>query len=293
MDTASIVAPAKVNLTLDITGRRDDGYHFMRMIMQSVSLHNVITINCVPGGEDVSILCSSAEVCTDESNTAYKAAMAFFQFLHQPVPGLEIVIENNIPFMAGLGCASADAAAVLVGLNHITGAGLSSQELCEIGVKVGADVPFCILGGTQLVEGIGEIFTPLPNLTECYIVIAKPDESVSTAEAFARYDRIGVERRPDTDGMIGSIVAGDIPGVGEKLLNVFEELDLPASIGEIRRLMMENDALGAAMSGSGSAVFGIFDLKGKAKRCVRTLEENGYTVHLTKPVHHGALIVEE
>lgn len=214
MDTASIVAPAKVNLTLDITGRRDDGYHFMRMIMQSVSLHNVITINYVPGGKDVSILCSSAEVCTDESNTAYKAAMAFFQFLHQPVPGLEIVIENNIPFMAGLGCASADAAAVLVGLNHITGAGLSNHELCEIGVKVGADVPFCILGGTQLVEGIGEIFTPLPNLAECYIVIAKPDESISTAEAFARYDRIGVERRPDTDGMIGSIVAGDIPGVG-------------------------------------------------------------------------------
>lgn len=288
----SVRAYAKLNLSLDITGKRDDGYHIVEMLMQSVSLHDTVTVwDCRDGGIEVNT--SGGEVADDETNIAYKAAQAFFAETGISNPGVCIKIKKRIPLKAGMAGGSADAAAVLVALNRIFSAGLDESRLCDIGELIGADVPFCITGGTSMARGIGNILSPLPPLPECYIVAAKPDEGVSTAEAYAAVDGFkGQLIRPDAVRMSEDICAGDLRAVAAGLCNVFEQaIDLP-SCAAIKKTMLESGALGAVLTGSGSAVFALFEEKDDAEACRQALEESFDEVFLMRPNSCGCEIID-
>ena len=285
-NSIAVRTPAKVNLTLDIVGKRTDGYHFMKTVLQAVSLYDIVTIR-LQDDEKIYITCDHQGVPCDESNLAYKAARAFFGYTDVPVTGMNISIQKNIPMQAGLAGGSADAAGVLVALNNLFNTRLSLHELCEIGVKLGADVPFCLTGGTALAEGIGEILMPLPNLPECYIVIAKGTQGVSTAEAFKRYDSLLVTKHPDTDEMIAAIAVGDIPRAAQLCLNVLEKAADLDSIHSLKSMMLKNNALCSHMTGSGSAVFGIFGKKKHALSCADELKKIADFVEVCTPVETG------
>lgn len=291
MNECHIEAPAKINLTLDITGIRHDGYHILRTVLQTVTLHDEVYLRKTDG-EGITLTCDYEGLACDETNLAYRAAAAFFDFTGLPASGVQIEIEKCIPLEAGLAGGSADAAAVLVGLNALFDTGLSQRTLCEIGLPLGADVPFCIIGGTMQGEGIGEILEPLPSLPKCYFVIAKPESGVNTREAYALYDRQKPERRPDNDMMVAAIATGSLEHIGSELYNVLEESCSLPEVSGIKQAIIECGALGAAMSGSGSAVFGLFENKGDAKHCLSTLSDHYDAVFLAKPCPHGAAVVE-
>lgn len=287
----TVKTPAKINLALDIIGKRTDGYHFMKTIMQSVSIYDKLTIEINSNSNDsgaVTVTCDNKEVPCDDRNLAHKAAIAFFAFTNiQPI-GMNIDIEKEIPIQSGLGGGSSNAAGVLLALNEMFGTNLTDEELADIGVGLGADVPFCLVGGTALAEGIGEFLMPLPHLTECYIVVAKPKVGICTAEAFARYDTKPARRHPDCDEIIAAIVVGDVDGVAAHCRNILEESTVLTEISEIKRIMTENEALCAVMSGSGSSVFGIFEKKRTASACADELEKAADFVKVCVPVDSGA-----
>lgn len=291
MKTVKLCAPAKINLTLDVLEKRPDGYHNMEMVMQTVSLSNTVTIS-LSGTQETYLYCNNSDVPDDEHNLAWKAARCFFAATGLPERGLVIGLEKNVPMEAGLAGGSADAAAALVGLNKLCGAELSTQRLCEIGVQVGADVPFCIAGGTMLSRGIGEILTPLSPLPPCYIVVAKPHESMKTAECFARYGGMHIAKRPNTLAMAEAIAAQDLQLVGAALCNVFEEVTNFESVALLRHRLLESGALGACMTGSGTAVYGIFGEKRLAKRAYSHLMGVSKSVFLATPVCMGAAVLE-
>lgn len=286
----AVCAPAKINLTLDITGRREDGYHFMRMVMQSVSLCDQITLARAekPG---IQLLCDVPGLPLDGRNLAWRAAERFLDAIGRPGDGLVIGLHKRIPMQAGLAGGSADAAGVLRGLDALYETRFSQARLCDLALPLGADVPFCLVGGAVLAEGIGELFTPLPSLQGCYIVIAKPAEGVSTAEAFARFDREGSCRVPDTDEMAAAVAAGNLPEVGLRLCNVLEEVSLLPQVAQLRNLFAECGALGSVMTGSGSAVFGLFAEKRAARRCYLRLRGAAQAVFLTQPIDRGAYLL--
>lgn len=261
-----IAANAKINLTLDITGRRSDGYHEIESVMQSVSLADTVSIAKAGG---VAVSCSDARLSGD-GNLAARAAQLFFDATGVR-GGADIYIEKRIPVAAGLGGGSADAAAVIVGLNRLYDTRLPVEALCEIGLRAGADVPFCIVGGTMLVRGIGEVMSPLPPLPDCYLVIAKTGEKSSTASLYAQYDKSGAKVRPDNGAMRAAIESGNIKTVAAGLCNVFEEL-VPQS-RPLKAKMLECGALGASLSGSGPSVFGIFESEKKAADCAKAIGE--------------------
>lgn len=287
ISSVRLKAPAKINLALDILGKRSNGYHSMKMILQTVSLHNQITVK-LEASPQITITCSNPEVPCDERNFCHKAARLFFETTGVPQQGLSIDICKAIPMEAGLAGGSTDAAAVLVALDQLFEQNLSCQQLCDIGVHAGADVPFCIAGGTMLTEGIGELLTPLPAMPDCYILIAKPPESMKTAVCFARFDNIAVTRRPDIDRMSAALAAHDLPEICDGLCNVFEEAVSFACIGQIKQTMLEYGALGACMTGSGTAVFGVFESKRMARRCLHRLLDSCNAVFLTTPTAGGA-----
>lgn len=288
--TVTVRTPAKINLTLDIVGKRTDGYHFMKTVMQSISIYDSVTLEQNTTG-GITVFCNSDNVPSDETNTAFKAAKAFFEYAEIKNKGLQIIIDKKIPVQAGLAGGSADAAGVIVGLNELYNAELSVNELCEIGVKVGADVPFCIVGGTALAEGIGELLTPLPDLSDCFIVVAKGEKGISTAEAFEKIDSGLILNHPDSDGMIAAIASGNIPEIGPLCLNVFENVTSLSDIDEIKDVMKQNHALCAVMSGSGSSVFGIFEKKRYANACEEELSRIADFVQICTPVSEGAQII--
>ncbi len=290
MDSIRIKAPAKLNLTLNIEGKRSDGYHYMQMVMQAVNLYDQIKIS-VNSDNEINVYAEGDEIPAGNDNTAYRAAKKFFETVDTDVCGCDIVIEKNIPSQAGLGGASSDAAGVLVGLNELCGTALTTEQLCEIGVQIGADVPFCIIGSTAFTEGIGEIITPLTPLCECFFVVVKPDFGMSTKDAFCLYDELEasdtVIARPDNDSMVAAIVAGDLENIGASVGNVFEKVVFPEKTAEMKNMLIENGALGAAMTGSGTAVFGIFESKSDAKSAARELENMG-DVFVLRPINCGA-----
>ncbi len=288
--TVTVRTPAKINLTLDIMGKRTDGYHFMKTVMQSISIYDSVTLEQNTTG-GITVFCNSDNVPSDETNTAFKAAKAFFEYAEIKNQGLQIIIDKKIPVQAGLAGGSADAAGVIVGLNELYNAELSVNELCEIGVKVGADVPFCIVGGTALAEGIGELLTPLPDLSDCFIVVAKGEKGISTAEAFEKIDSGLVSNHPDSDGMIAAVASGHIPEIAPLCLNVFENVTSLSDIDEIKEVMNQNHALCAVMSGSGSSVFGIFEKKRYANACEDELGRMVDFVQVCTPVSEGAQII--
>ncbi|MBR3971412.1 MAG: 4-(cytidine 5'-diphospho)-2-C-methyl-D-erythritol kinase [Ruminococcus sp.] len=290
-------APAKINLTLDIMRRRPDGYHEVDMLMQSVSLYENVTLEADPlwQGEcgNITITCNKEGVPCDSTNIAYKAAKAFFDYVGISAHSdIAIHIEKQIPFGAGLAGGSADGAAVIVILNRIYDKHLKETELCEIGARVGADVPFCIVGGTRRATGIGTTFSKVPKLSKCYIVICKPEISISTAKAYALADSRTGAKFSYTDLCAKALYSGSVRNVSDFLHNDFEEVLSLDVINSIKETMLKSKALGAAMSGSGSAVFGLFLTKSKAEKCAELLRGEYEDVYVVKPVNEGVIITE-
>ena len=286
-------ANAKINLSLDVLGKREDGYHIVEMIMQSVSLHDTVTVSKENDGE-IRIICGSSEVPEDDSNIAARAARAFFETANIQNPGITVRIKKRIPVAAGLAGGSADGAAVIVLLNELFGTGFSDEELADIGEKVGADLPFCVTGGTMLARGTGGLLTPLPPMPDCYIVISKPEMGISTAAAYAKIDSAELNCRPDTEKLSEAICARELGEVAEGLCNVFESAlddEQWKTVAEIKRIMLKNGALGACMSGSGPSVFGIFDDKADASDCADELEELHAQTYVCRPENTGIEIV--
>ena len=276
---------AKLNLSLDVTGKRPDGYHDLVMVMASVDLADDVTVSLRHDGA-VTAESSFPWLPRDERNLGVRAAKAFFSALGDESLGADIRMVKRIPVGAGMAGGSTDAAAVLRALNALTGAGLGEEQLREIALAVGSDVPYCVSGGMALARGRGEILTPLPELPECHVVICKPAFSVSTADLFRQIDDRAIRTRPDTAGLTASLERGDLGGVARRMYNVFEDA-LPRSSGEIaviRGKLLDSGALGAIMTGTGSAVFGLFDRRETAERAFAVLSRQYKDCFLTRPV---------
>jgi 4-diphosphocytidyl-2-C-methyl-D-erythritol kinase len=251
---------AKLNLSLDVLGLMDDGYHAVRMVMQTVGLCDNIAIKLNDSGL-VRAHSNLHYLPCDRRNIAVKAVELFFAETGMQGRGAEVHLKKRIPVCAGLGGGSSDAAAILRALNTVTGAGLTRSELETLGARLGSDVPFCIAGGTALAEGRGEVLRDLPPLPRCDVVICKPRFSISTPELFSKIDSRASRCRPDTDGILAALGARDLQGVAVRMYNVFEDVLPPqfSAIYEIKRCLLDSGAIGAAMSGTGSAVFGLFE----------------------------------
>lgn len=288
--TFKATAPAKINLTIDILGKRPDGYHDVAMLMQSVSLADTVELT-LTDTEDIAITCTDPAIPTNDSNIVYKVADAFFKTTGIKTTGIALHIEKVIPSEAGLAGGSADGAATLRLLNIAFDAHLSDKELCEIGAKVGADIPFCVVGGTKLALGTGTTLHKVRSMPKCHIVIVKPEISVSTREAYALADSRKGERIKYTDYCKQMLYSGDLSGICSTLHNDFEEVLNLADINEAKSIMYKCKALGAAMSGSGSAVFGIFRNERKAQKCADKLRETYSKVWLAVPTNSGAGII--
>ena len=277
-------AYAKINLALDILGKRPDGYHDMRMIMQTVSLHDTISVEVRDG--DFSLQMDGFTPPAGKKTLEQQAAEAFFNYISKPLPGLAVSIMKRTPAYAGLGGGSADVAALLRILRDVYAPELSTETLQAIGLTVGSDMPFCVRGGTALAEGRGEILTDLRPLPECFFVLCKPDFGIPTPMLFARVDAEELTDRPDIEGMMQALETGDLRGVTARLGNVFEDV-LPKEfheVYEIKQKLLDLGALNAAMSGSGPTVFGIFaDLK-TAQNAVIQLNPRYEQTYLAEPV---------
>ena len=279
-----LLANAKINLTLDILRRREDGYHDLQMVMQSVTLADKLTVTPAQGAEGQAV--SDLRFLPTGSKNLAQTAAAVFRAATGLGGEVDVSIQKHVPVCAGLAGGSADAAAVLRAMNQLTGAGLPTEKLAEMGAKAGSDVPFCVLGGTALAEGRGERLTPLPLLPPCHIVICKPPFSVSTPQLFGRVNVRKIVRRPDTAGVIAALEAGDLAGVARRMYNVFEDVLEPRRYGEIASIkaaLIDCGALGASMSGSGPSVFGLFDSEHDACSALARLEESYRDVFLCAP----------
>ena len=290
MNEITVKAWAKLNLSLDVLGKLADGYHEMKMVMQTASLSDDIRIELTGDGA-VTAQSNFAFLPKDENNIAAKAAAAFFAAAELPGAGARITLRKRIPVGAGLGGGSADAAAVLRGLNELTGAKLDADALEALGAGLGSDVPFCIRGGTRLAVGRGERLLPAPEMTMCGIVICKPRFSIRTPELFARIDGRRSRVRPDTDGLLAAMAAGDTEGLARRMYNVFEDV-LPrrcSEIGAIKSTLLDLGALGAVMSGTGSAVFGLFPAPEDADRAASALRAQYRECFAARPVRELAI----
>ena len=270
-----VQAYAKLNLSLDILGKRPDGYHELRMVMQSISLADTLTL-AGNGGEGLRVRTNLRFLPTGERNLAAAAALRFWEALGREAEDLDIVLEKRIPVCAGMAGGSSDAAAVLRALNRRAGEPFSPQELAKIGEQVGSDVPYCVIGGTALAEGRGEILRPLPPLPHCWVVACKPEFPISTPELFARADRVKLRRRPDTAGLLAALEAGNLEGVARRMYNVFEDVLPPrfqTRVAELKNELIQRGGLGACMSGSGPTAFGLFDRPDAAKEAHAALKE--------------------
>lgn len=272
-NTVTLKALAKINLGLDVLGKRDNGYHDVRMVMQTVYLYDNVTITRTKEA-GIQVETNLSYLPVDENNIAYKAAKIIIdEFGIQE--GVHIKLDKHIPVAAGMAGGSSNAAAVLVGMNRLFGLGLSQKELMERGVSLGADVPYCVMRGTALAEGIGEILSPLPPLPKCYILIAKPSISVSTKVVYETLDAKEIVEHPDIDGVLEGLERQDIKKVAASMGNVLESvttLKYPI-IEKIKAAMKEAGALNAMMSGSGPTVFGIFEDRKVAKEAQQKLKE--------------------
>lgn len=274
-------APAKVNLALDVLGKRPDGYHEMQMVMQAVSLADRVTVR--ETGEGFRLL--GMDLPEGRKSMEQRAAEAFFSAVGQPMPGLEVRLKKQTPAYAGLGGGSADVAALLRLLREAYCPAMPPETLEAVGLTVGCDVPFCIRGGAALAEGRGERLTDLPPLPACWLVIAKPPFDLPTPEMFGR---LGRDRRPpDPAGCAAALRAGDLEAAAARLGNVFEDVLDPAEsreVGRVKKLLLFQGALNAVMSGSGPAVFGIFTEEPKAAAAAEALRREGRTAFLARPV---------
>lgn len=275
MEKLELKALGKINLGLDVLGRRENGYHDVRMVMQTLYLYDNVTLlrKSEPGIEIESNLFYLPK---DENNIAWKAAQLLMEEFQIP-GGVKIVLDKHIPVAAGMAGGSSNAAAVLYGMNRMFRLGLSEEELMKRGVKLGADVPYCIMRGTVLAEGIGEILTPLPPMPKCYILIAKPGISVSTKMVYEKLDSRMIEEHPDIDGILEGLQSQNLRQIAASMGNVLEKVteeEYPV-IAEIKACMRKGGALGAMMSGSGPTVFGIFKDRRTVKAACAKVKAQG------------------
>ena len=284
--TVTVLAPAKLNLSLDVVGTLPGGYHDLDMVMQAITLHETLVLH---RSRYLNVRMPGSFVPVNEKNTAVKAALAFFHYTGL-LAGVDITIHKQVPVRAGMAGGSADAAGVLVGMNELYGARLSMSELCALGASIGADVPFALMGGTCRVKGIGDLLKPLPPCPECFFVVVMPSVGISTPEAFQRYDRMGSPLHPDCDRQEAAIRAGDLPALCAAAGNALEHCSGATETPAIRALLDEHGALTSLMTGSGAAVFGMFDAEDKAQAAAEALRARYKQVYLARPDRGGARV---
>lgn len=284
MDKLQLKAYGKINLGLDVIRKRPDGYHDLDMIMQMVDVYDDVIIE-KKAGEEIVVKADAAVLSNGKDNLAYMAAkMLFDEFGIKS--GVEITIHKRIPIAGGMAGGSSDCATTLIGINEMFNLGLSKQQLMERGVKLGADVPYCVLGGTAIARGIGEVLTPLPTPPQCHVIIAKPPISVSTAYVYGHIRPDEITKRPDIEQMTLAIKEQDLNKLSDLLYNVMEEVTVSEYpvIEKLKSIMLENSALNSIMSGSGPTVFGLFDDRKKAQAAMKALDSKELTeqLYLTK-----------
>ena len=279
-------AYAKLNLTLDVLGKRDDGYHDLKSVMQTISLRDDIEID-VGTGKPWVLLCDQENIPCDERNLAWKAAKLYLDTIGRDPDGLEIRITKRIPVEAGLGGGSADAAAVLRALNRHYDYPLSIAALAELGGAVGSDIPFCVIGGTAVVEGRGDRLRKLPEIPDCIFVVCKPEFSVSTAALYAKLDETVIAKHPDHNAMESAILSGDLAGVAQNLYNVFDPVVTAdhLDLNYIKSIFNSYGSIGQQMTGSGSAVFCMVSEFEFAAVICNMLRENYPNIYIAKPVY--------
>ena len=284
MDKLQLKAYGKINLGPDVIRKRPDGYHDLDMIMQMVDVYDDVIIE-KKAGEEIVVKADAAVLSNGKDNLAYMAAkMLFDEFGIKS--GVEITIHKRIPIAGGMAGGSSDCATTLIGINEMFNLGLSKQQLMERGVKLGADVPYCVLGGTAIARGIGEVLTPLPTPPQCHVIIAKPPISVSTAYVYGHIRPDEITKRPDIEQMTLAIKEQDLNKLSDLLYNVMEEVTVSEYpvIEKLKSIMLENGALNSIMSGSGPTVFGLFDDRKKAQAAMKALDSKELTeqLYLTK-----------
>lgn len=278
-----VKAYAKINISLDVLGKREDGYHLLKMIMQNIDLYDIINVNKKPQG--ISISCNKSYVPLDEKNIAYKAAKLFLD-TYNIKSGVHIDITKNIPVSAGLAGGSTDAAAVLKCMREIFKIPVSDEELMKLGVNIGADVPYCILGGTALCEGIGEVITELKPFKDKILVLVKPNFAVSTKEVYKALDINKIYKHPNTEKLIDYMKNNNLKFLSLNMKNVLENVTIKnnPTIKRIKGKMLEYGALGSLMSGSGPSVFGFFDDMMLAQKCYERLKTEYDEVFITRTI---------
>ncbi len=286
LEQITIAAPAKINLSLDITGKLENGYHTLDTIMQTISIEDKITLTKT--GREISVFCDHPQVPAGDGNICHKAAQAFFEKTAIE-GGVLITIEKNIPVGAGLAGGSSDAAAVIKGLNLLYKAGLTQREMCKIGLKCGADVPFCVVAGTCRAKGIGEKLTVLPSFAGVYVVLVVPDFFVSTAWAYENYVLDSTVEKPRTEELITYIRSRDIKNTAERMANVLESVTAKKhpEIREIKNDIKKSGACGSVMSGSGPSVFGLFENEQKARIAYSVIREKYNRSYLALTIDGG------
>lgn len=277
-------AYAKLNLTLDVTAKRDDGYHDMLMVMQTVSITDSVVLEQT-GEKGIHAACNFRYIPTDERNLAVRAAGAFLDTIGEEKNGILIRMDKTIPVGAGMAGGSADAAAVLRGMNRLHGSRMNRRDLEKLGEQVGSDVAFCIAGGTSLARGRGEVLEDLTPMPDCAIVVCKPGFSISTPELFRKLDQIGLRTHPDTAGMLSALESGNLKEISMRMFNVFEEVEdrRMRSETEIKHVLLDYGALGAVMTGTGSAVFGVFSDETAAETCAAHLRSEHKFCRVARP----------
>jgi len=288
MDEISLKALAKINLGLDVLGQREDGYHEVRMVMQSIHLYDRVEIKKTKSPQ-IHVQTNLFYLPVDENNLVYKAA-ALMKEEFKIKEGVRITLQKFIPVAAGMAGGSSDAAAVLVGMNRLFHLGLKQNRLMELGLKLGADVPFCVMRGTALAEGIGEKLTALPPMPKCPVLIAKPAISLSTRQVYEQLKLTDQTQHPDIDGIIENIKSKNLRGVAEHMGNILETVSVRQYpvIREIRNLMKENGAMNAIMSGSGPTVFGLYHNEKDIRGAYDALKQSGLAKNVyTSEIHNN------
>ena len=287
MDKVTVIAPAKINLSLDVTGIDERGYHLLDMIMQTVSLFERVTV--FKKESEITLSSNARYIPTDSKNVAVKAAMLFFEYTGIQ-GGCHIHIKKTVPIKAGMAGGSADAAAVIVGLDKLYETQLTREQMCEIGAKAGSDVPFMIMGGTKRVQGVGDIILPCAEMPRCHLVICMPEKGVSTPAAFANYDKLGEKTLVETDKLVQAMEDDDIYAVAKYMANDLEKAAASEDTQPIKEALIRQGAIGSVMTGSGAAVFGVFDDEEKAKAACEYFRSHVRSVFIAKPVSFGATI---
>ena len=283
--TLCIKSYAKLNLYLEITGRRDDGYHLLKSVMQSISLYDTLKFT-LSEGEGIEIKSNVDSIPLDRKNLIWKAVEAFYDKVDIEQNRVIVELDKKIPSMAGMAGGSSNAAAALVAMNELYGTPLTVEQLCDIGVKLGADIPFCIKGGTVLCEGIGDVMSDMPTIADCCFVVVKPDVSVSTPEAYKKFDSMKISQKPDFSAFENSLKTADIELTAK---NIYNSLDIACELKEVQQIkqkLIEYGAGNAMMTGSGSAVFGIFTDEKIAYKALENFNDYSFS-GVFKPVNKG------